>query len=182
MADALTEIDLDALHDAIEAQIAAAFPVFQTVQFYREETDRKSLPKPACLLELVEFETVGAEPDPGTGQIPVYARFEAELVLGFRTTHAKRAIRKLAGSFAAFLHLRRWTGVVTGPGEVVGCYKDDFSPELDQCVVWRVEWAHLVHLGQSVWKPGDEVTPTNVYARPTTPQGAALGAPEKITP
>jgi hypothetical protein len=180
MADALTEIDLDDLHDAIETQIAAAFPTLQTVEFYRE--DRKTVVAPACLLELVEFETAGAEPDPGTGQLAMLARFEAELILGFRTANAKREARKLAANLAAFLHLRRWTGIVTGPGEVVGCYKDDFAPELDQFEVWRVEWSHIIHLGQSVWVPDGSITPTTVYSRGTNPEGAEFDEPEEVTP
>lgn len=183
MADALTELDLGDLHDAIVAGISAQFPALQTVEFYREEDDRKTpASMPACLLELTEFEKAGADPDPGTGQLAVMARFEARLIIGFRTPNAKREIRKLACAFASFVHLRRWEGVVTGPGEVVGIYHDDFSPELDQYEVWRVEWAHVIHLGESVWKPDGSVAPTNVTARPAHPEGEAPGEAEQVTP
>lgn len=175
MADADTQVDLEQLHDVMAASIATAFPALQTVEFYRE--DRKTpVTAPACLLELVELETAGAEPDPGTEQLAVYARFEAQLIIGFRTPKAKLEARRLAASLAAFLHLRRWPGVVTGPGEVVGCYRDEFDPGLDQFEVWRVEWSHLVHLGESVWA-GDGIIPTRVYVRNAHPVGAELGVP-----
>ena len=220
MADANTQVDIDAMQDAIEAQIAAAFPVFQTVEFERE--DRKTpVNLPACMLELDEFETDDADPDPGDGLLAGYARFAARLIIPFRSskiasvmpsaggsgytsaptvsfsgggagsgaaatavlgTNAKRTARRLSADLAAFLRLRRWTGIHSGPGEVVGFYKDDFDPELDQFEVWRVEWAHIVHLG--VLPDSEGVIPTTVYARAANPQGAELDDPlgEQLAP
>lgn len=155
-----TEIDLDDLQDAIADQIAAAFPEFQTVEFYREERDRDRLPVPACLLELTGLEPT-ADADPGTGQLAASARFEARIVIGFRTPNAKRAVRKLAAALAAFLHHRRW-GRPVGPAQVIEATPDDFTPELDNCEVWRVEWEQVVHLGESVWIGSDAITPTDV--------------------
>lgn len=179
MANANTEIDLTVLHDAIVADIGNAFPMLATVQFYRGESDgaeRKSLPKPACLLELTEFET---QPDdePGTGQIAVVGSFEAELVIGFRTERGKHAIRHLAAALTAWLHKRRWTDpnnpakkLPTGPALVVGAYADDFTgrnkgernTDLDQFEVWRVEWRQLFHLG--VGYSEDGVVPVPVFS------------------
>ncbi|MNT22077.1 hypothetical protein D3C72_1574490 [compost metagenome] len=48
----------------------------------------------------------------------------------------------------------------TGPVQLVGCYKDDFEPELDQYEVWRIEWHQVMHLGVSVFAgETDGVTP-----------------------
>lgn len=63
-----TEIDIDALIDAILASIATAFPVFETVEAYRE--DRRSLPAHACMVQLVDLEPDPAS-DPGTDQMAV---------------------------------------------------------------------------------------------------------------
>src|SRR5881392_1053749 len=128
-------MDMDALHAAIVADIQAQFPDLQLVEFYRTE-ERKGMPLPAVLLNLTEFEN---EPDvdPGTEQLAVTARFEAEIIMGFRTPNVKREIRKFSAAFAAWLRLRRWTNVRTGPAQVIGCYPDDFNPELDQYEVWR---------------------------------------------
>lgn len=145
--DAHTEVDLNALHQAVLDGIATRFPDLVTVDDYRD--DRQSLPLPACLVELVDLEP-DAELDPGTEQLAVLARFEARLVLGFRTTSAQREIRKLAAAVGAHVHRNRW-GLPIGPAEVTAIGPDDFSPELDQHQVWRVEWQQLVHLGQSVW-------------------------------
>ena len=166
--DANTNIDLATLHQVIEATLAAQFPSLETVEFYREESDREPLTDsqmPACLLELEEFEPAPVD-DPMTEQLPVYARFAARLVIGFRTQNAKLEIRKLAASVAAYLRKHpRWPHptiagktLPTGPIEVLAILPDDFSPALDRYEVWRVEWRQLIHLGSTVWT-SEGVTP-----------------------
>ncbi|QPB08622.1 hypothetical protein KB681_gp09 [Burkholderia phage Mica] len=163
--DANTDVDLDALHDAIVADIKAQFPDLQTVEFYRTEERKgglEGLPLPAVILNLSEFEP-DMEIDPGTQQLAVHARFEAEIIFGFRTPNVKRAIRKFSAAFAAWLRLRRWNGVRTGPAYVVSCGRSDFNPELDQYEVWCVEWTQPVHLGNTIWT-NDGTVPTEVLA------------------
>ena len=143
MADALIETDLSALHEQIGQSLKAAFPVFKVVEFYREEEDREPLLNgelPALLLELSEMEP-NIDNDPGTEQFPMIARFEARVVIGFRTPQAKVEVRKLAGAVAAFIHKH---GRFYGPGGaavVDGIVSDDFSPGLDRYEVWRVEFS-----------------------------------------
>lgn len=162
--DADTMLDLANLHQAVEDAIKGAFPTLETVEFYREETDREppaAADLPACLLDLEEMEPVPAE-DPGTEQLAVYARFAARLVIEFRTPRAKLEIRKLAASFASFLRQRRW-GLPVGPAEVLAIMPDDFSPELDRYEVWRVEWRQIIHLGATVWTDEGITTLTPLY-------------------
>lgn len=166
MADTLTEIDLDALQDAIEADIKAAFPDLKTVEFYGET--RSDMPLPACQLDLSEWENY--EPDPGTEQQPVLIRFEARFIIkGVRTKASKRAIRKLAAAFSAFLYQRRWSDaanlgkkIVTGEAKLKSAYRDQFDPQLDQFEVWCVEWEQQVNLGASVWD-GAGAAPTKLF-------------------
>lgn len=174
--NANTEIDLAVLHDAIVKDIKAAFPSIKTVEFYRE--DRRTLPMPACLLELTELEATMDE-DPGTEQLSVLAKFEAELIIGFRTQNAKQSIRLLAAALSAWLRNRRWTNYAgttpklpTGAAQVIGAYHDDFNvigrdsdKGLPQFEVWRVEWQQQIHLGQTVWTDDGE-TPDDPLVRP----------------
>ena len=148
MANANTEITLDALHDAIVARISEHFPALKTVQAYR--LDRKALPTPACLIEMLEFETTSEAEDPGTEQLAVTLRFEARLIIGFKTPQAKLEIRKLAAALGVFTRFNRW-GQAVGPAKVIGAYPDDFDPELDQYECWRLEWTHVAYLGDSMW-------------------------------
>jgi hypothetical protein len=157
--DALTKVDLGDLHDAIVDRIAEAFPALQTVAAYREEDERTQLMLPACLVELAEMEADPDE-DPGTEQLAIWCRFEAQIIVGFRESRAKVEVRKLAAALARFTLRNRW-GLPVGPAQVAGCYRDDFDPQLDQFEVMRLEWRQLVHIGDSVWT-GEGVTPTEI--------------------
>lgn len=168
--DRLDGTDLAALHDAIVTVSAAAFPGVH-FEFYRE--DRTSLPfgngeagqdpKAYCLLELSEMDA--SDMDPGTEQQGMLARFEANFVIKSLQDDAKVLVRALAGSFAAFLRKQsrfQPADVLQGPVRVVGCYKDDFNPELDQFEVWRVDWTQEIWLGEgTVWKSSGTI-PTQV--------------------
>lgn len=172
--DINTGTDLAALHQAITTVSAAAFPGVH-FEFYR--ADRKTAlafgdgaaghdPVAYCFLELSQMEP-GDATDPGTEQQAMTATFEAQFVLRSVPVDARLQARILAGAFAAFLRktLRfDGTNVLQGPIQVTGCYKDDFSPELDQYEVWRVEWTQEIWLGAGVWgpSPSDPATPTQV--------------------
>lgn len=154
-------VDLAALHQNIVAAIAAQFPALQTVEAYREEADRQTLRTPACLIELFEMEAEPSE-DPGTEQLAMTARFEARLIISAREATAKVEVRKLAAALAKFILRKRWDlGPNVSPAEVTGCYPDEFDPRLDQYEVQRVEWAHLIMVGENVWS-GEGVPITDV--------------------
>jgi hypothetical protein len=142
-------LDLSALHAAIVSDIQTQYPTLANVEFYRTE-ERKSIPIPSILLTLEEFE---GEPDldVGTGQLAVTARFSAQIIMGFKTPNVKLAIRLFASAFAAWLYLRRWTGIVTDAAQVIGAYPDEFDPRLDEYEVWRVEWTQGLYLGNNAW-------------------------------
>lgn len=153
-----TAINLDGLQDAIIASIAGAFPALATVEDYRE--DRKQLALPAVLINLTDFEP-DPDADPGTEQLAAIARFEALIVIGFRTANAKREIRKLAAALGLHVHMNRW-GQPVEAARVTSIVPDDFAPELDRFEVWRVEWQQIVHIGTSVWN-NDGIIPTQVF-------------------
>jgi hypothetical protein len=163
MANANTEINLDALFSVIEEEIRRQFPDFLSVEFDREEASAPPA-APACILEMTEAEKY-QDQDPGTEQLAMTCRFEARLLIAFNQPRAKSEVRKLALAFAAWMHLRRWgmQGQPTGPAEIIGAYRDDFSPVLDKYEAWRVEWTQEIHIGQSVWT--DEGTPPAAYIR-----------------
>jgi hypothetical protein len=172
MANANTEINLDTLFAVIEAQVRLQFPDLVTVEFDREEASAPPA-APACILEMTECEKYD-EQDPGTGQLAMSCRFEARLLIGFNRPKAKAQVRNLALAFAAWMHLRRWGafGQPTGPAQIIGAYRDDFSPVLDKFEAWRVEWVQEVHLGQSVWT--DVGTPPEAFVRLDPAADAAI--------
>lgn len=166
--DAQTQITLDQFYAAVTADIQAAFPAFVTVEFDRE--DRKEVPLPAVLLEISEFDDAN-EIDPGTEQWATTARVEAYVILGFRTAGVKLEVRKAATALAVWLRKRRFhhpdfPGGTLPSGEVqlVGAYKDDFEPELDQFEVWRVEWHQVMHLGATAFPAGGTTPSTPLFS------------------
>lgn len=160
MSDPNAFLDLDALHDAIVLAIKTQFPDLVTVEFYRTD-ERKGPQLPAVLLDLCEFES---EPDldDGTEQLAVSARFEAQIIFGFKSPKVKREIRKFAAAFAAWMRLRRWTGISTDAAMVTSCHPDEFDPRLDEYEVWCVEWTQGLYLGNNVWTNGGAL-PTDVW-------------------
>lgn len=153
--NANTEITLDQFYAAVTADIKAAFPAYVTVEFDRE--DRETIPLPAILLEIKDFEDA-SDKDPGTGQWSTNARVEAYVILNFRTDAVKLEVRKAATALAVWLRLRHFSNpdapgkaLPTGPVELIGARKDDFEPELDQYEVWCVDWNQNLQLGISVY-------------------------------
>jgi hypothetical protein len=160
MADANFIVDLDALNAAIVADIVAAFPSFQVVEFDREDEDQ-SFATPACVLEMTE-----AEPqknlDAGSGQWPAMLRFDARIIFARRGAGVPQEIRKAATAFATWLNLRHFTGQQTDEVNVIACEKDEFAPHLDKFVVWRVEFVLVAFLGAPTWTNDGGVVPTDV--------------------
>ncbi|MCP3940518.1 MAG: hypothetical protein GY710_03435 [Desulfobacteraceae bacterium] len=156
MVDISRQIDLDVVHSAIIQGIKTKFKDIQTVSDYQD--DCKRIKTPACLVELTEC--IASDSDPGTDQLSLITRWEANIIMGFRTESAKRAIRKLVTSMAAFIKLQNW-GLPISCAEITGCFPDAFNPELDHYEVWRVEWSHTILFGQSIWT-NDGAVPTEV--------------------
>ncbi|MGS4948068.1 hypothetical protein ACVDG3_21595 [Meridianimarinicoccus sp. RP-17] len=154
-----TGLDIDGIHDALIAGARAQFPDLRTVSDYHDE--RKTLETPAVLFELVAFEG-DEDADPGTEQLAMVARFEARVVLGFRTPLVEREVRKLAAALALWIRGNRF-GQPIDPAEILAVEPDPFDPDLDQFAVWSVEWRHQVHLGTSVWI-NDGVVPTALFS------------------
>ena len=166
-----TEVTLTEVYDGIVGAIAAKFP---DLHVEAEREDRSRPPIPACLIELAELEPA-PDNDPGTDQLAVVAVFEAQLIMGFKQPgkNAKREVRELAASLAAFARLQRWD-LPIGPAEGIGAYPDDFAPELDQFECWRVEWRQIVHLGNSAWNNDGSPPTTVMVAEPGADEYAQL--------
>lgn len=161
MADQDFAVTLDALHDAIEAQLQAAFPALKTVEFYRTLED-ETIPTPALVLEMDDAEPA-PDMDHGSGQAPFLLRFKARLILQCRTAAHAREVRKLATAVATWLWNRRWDGLRADACRVIACEPDEFAPVVDKFAVWSIEWVQLAYLGETAW-PNDGAVPVDLYA------------------
>lgn len=158
MADIDPEVNFDALHDAIKAGIAAAFPDFKTVEFYRDDED-SLFPTPACLLAMTEAEPQ-PDSDAGTGQLPLLLRFEASIVMAHRSPATHKAVRKAAIALAAWLYQKK-RFPPCDPVQVIAVEPDEFAPKADKFCVWRVEFVMLGFFGETGWT-NDGTVPTDV--------------------
>ena len=155
-------VNIEVLLAAIVADLQAGFPQLVAVEEYSDEYLSKQAPlaTPAVLIDLFEIEPQ-PDDDPGTGQTAVTLRFEATVALGFSQPAVERAIRVLAAEIAHRISGARF-GQVIGPATLVGVEPQNFAPELDQYVAWRIEWFHRpAYLGEADW-PLDGVRPTEV--------------------
>jgi hypothetical protein len=156
MADIDPEVNIEALHTAIRDQLAAAFPDFQTVQFYRDDEDTL-FPLPAILLAMTEVEPQ-PDSDAGTNQLPALLRFEAHVVMGHRSPATHMAVRKAATALAAWLFKHRFSPC--DETQVIACEPDEFAPKADKFMIWRVEFVMLAFLGETAWT-NDGTVPTD---------------------
>ena len=158
MADIDPEVNFDTLHDAIKNGIAAAFPDFKTVEFYRDD-EETLFPTPACLLAMTEAEPQPEE-DAGAGQFPALLRFEAHIVMGHRSPATHAAVRKAAMALATWLYRKRHFPPCDEI-QVIAVEPDEFAPHAGKFMIWRVEFVMLAFFGETAWK-NDGTVPENV--------------------
>lgn len=151
-------ITLDALHQGIQDAVAGAFPAIRTVDDYPD--DRRRVQVPAALVELVEL-AAAPDDDPGTGQLALAASFELRYIIGWRGANQGRAVRSQVAALAHFIHRQQW-GLPVEPAAVTACEPDEFSPELDQYLVWRIDWTQLIIIGENEWID-NAAPPTEVW-------------------
>ena len=145
-------VNIEVLLAAIVADLRAGFPQLVTVEEYSDEfmAAQAPLATPAVLVDLFEIEPQPDE-DPGTGQTAVTLRFEATVVLGFSEPAVERAVRVIAADLSHRISGSRF-GQHIGPAVLVGVEPQNFAPELDQYVAWRIEWFHRpAYLGAAEW-------------------------------
>lgn len=169
MANAIAGVDLDQLHNVIEAKFRAQFPVFQLVQFYRDEEERKAPTAkelPALLLELTSFD-IDEQGDMGTEQLPLIARFEARIIDTFNQRRAKINVRKLAAGVAFYIfknkHFTQLGKFGVGSSSLGDISEDGFFPELDRFEVWRVDFSTQILVDENVWAESG-ITPTPIFS------------------
>lgn len=132
------------LHQKICTTLKEEIPAIQTCEVY--PMIRREIIAPAVFVELVSLEP---GKDPGTEELALRARFEARVVVDGRNSSI--VVRSLAAEVAKVVNKNTWSVENISPGEFLSAEVDDFKPELDAYLVWLVEWAHEMHVGESVW-------------------------------
>jgi len=171
MSEEITEIDLEALHEAIKAGLAAKFP-YCDVDFYERHNDKVKVP--SIHFELEGFDR-GKPGNTGTEQLEVTLSFSAKVIASYKKGN-KLAVRKLAANVALYVESNRF-GMPVTPGEFATAAPEEFADEYE---AWRVEWEVTGALGESIWNPSGE-TPTEIHIGQARTVGADF-QPDYIQP
>lgn len=143
------------LHHAIIGEVTDKIEGIQTSGFYPKI--REEIKAPAVFIDMVSLEP---GQDPGTGEVAYIARFEARCMVG-TSNEANLQVRELAAEVGRIIYKNSFSLDVKA-AELISIGNDGFNPELDAYEVWIVEWAHELHLGESIWT-NEGVCPQEIY-------------------
>ncbi|SFU79578.1 hypothetical protein [Pseudoduganella namucuonensis] len=135
--------NLEQLHEAMRAGLAAKLPDVPTVAHHPAEGAAPALP--AILIELARLEPGR---DPGSGQAGLRGRFEARIVADAAAPGAGALVRELAARLALAIKDENW-GVPAGMAQFAQAAPDTLV-EAGR-VAWRLEWTQEFELGEPAW-------------------------------
>lgn len=143
--------------DATVDRLKMALSDIPTVLADAPPQAQRALRVPAVYVELAELEPIS---NLGDTRILADARFEAHCIVDPNAARSHLAVRELASRVMTALHnLRR---PLPGHGHIrlIRAGEDGFRPEMDGYMVWMVEWAVEIALGDL--EPAG-ITPSEIY-------------------
>jgi hypothetical protein len=144
--------ELTTLHDAITRIISERMPrVLHVEQF--PELDAK-VNTPALLYGITDI-TLGT--DRGEGKTALVGRFQSCILVDADRPRASLQAAILATQMATVLKDQWWDlDFVTGPPEQVHAQPEAPTAELEQFVMWSVQWIQPFEVGEFTWPWPDE--------------------------
>lgn len=145
--------ELTTLHDAITRIISERMPrVLHVEQF--PELDAQ-VNTPALLYGITDI-TLGT--DRGEGKTALVGRFQSCILVDADRPKASLQAAILATQMAAVLKDQWWGGLdfVTGPPEQVHAQPEAPTADLEQFVMWSVQWIQPFEVGKFTWPWPDE--------------------------
>lgn len=145
--------ELTTLHDAITRIISERMPrVLHVEQF--PELDAQ-VNTPALLYGITDI-TLGT--DRGEGKTALVGRFQSCILVDADRPKASLQAAILATQMAAVLKDQWWGGLdfVTGPPEQVHAQPEAPTADLEQFVMWSVQWVQPFEVGEFTWPWPDE--------------------------
>ncbi|VVN74512.1 hypothetical protein PS708_00622 [Pseudomonas fluorescens] len=145
--------ELTTLHDAITRIISERMPrVLHVEQF--PELDAQ-VNTPALLYGITDI-TLGT--DRGEGKTALVGRFQSCILVDADRPKASLQAAILATQMATVLKDQWWGGLdfVTGPPEQVHAQPEAPTADLEQFVMWSVQWVQPFEVGEFTWPWPDE--------------------------
>lgn len=144
--------ELTTLHDAITRTIAAAMPRFLHVEHFPELG--AEVQTPALLFGLTDM-TLGT--DRGEGKTALIGRFQSCILVDAIRDKASLQAAILAAQMTSILNYQFWDlDFVTGPPENIHAQPEAPTPDLEQFVMWSVQWTQAFEVGEVEWPWPDE--------------------------
>lgn len=139
--------DLALLHESITRTLKAALPdILHVEEFPEMGTDLRI---PALLYGLTD---VGPGPDRGTGETALIGRFQSCIMVDVTEEKASLKAAVLAAQVVVALRGQYWDmDFVLGPPEQVHAQPEAPPPDLEQFVMWSVQWIQHFELGALEW-------------------------------
>ncbi|WP_455928799.1 hypothetical protein [Pseudomonas fluorescens] len=144
--------ELTTLHDAITRIISERMPSVLHVESF-PELDAQ-VRAPALLYGITDM-ALGT--DRGEGKTALVGRFQACILIEADRPKAPLQAAILASQLATVLKDQWWdVEFVTGPPEQIHAQPEAPLPELEQFVMWSVQWIQNFEVGELVWPWPDE--------------------------
>ncbi|CAN7363769.1 hypothetical protein [Pseudomonas sp. LjRoot263] len=144
--------ELTTLHEAITRTISAAMPRFLHVEQFPELGSE--VQTPALLYGLTDM-TLGT--DRGEGKTALIGRFQSCILVDATRKKASLQAAILASQMVAILRYQMWDlDFVTGPPENIHAQPEAPTQDLEQFVMWSVQWTQNFEVGEFEWPWPDE--------------------------
>ena len=160
-------IHLDDYHTAVQQYLSAELPWLKVVESYPERCDR--LDTPSAFFGVVDWDR--AEEQRMTGELSVELNCQLLVVFGQAGKISSNAIRNAAMSISLKLDEQRF-GLDAEPAQFVSAEPWAFDPDLDQYVVWAVNFRHQVEVGEDQFDLVPDFLPTSANVGQVPKTGA----------
>ncbi|SEC62942.1 hypothetical protein [Pseudomonas costantinii] len=144
--------ELTTLHDAITRIISERMPSVLHVEQFPELGEE--VKTPALLYGITDM-TLGT--DRGEGKTALIGRFQSCILIESDRPKASLQAAILAAQLAAVLKDQLWdVDFVTGPPTQIHAQPEAPTLELEQFVMWSVQWIQPFEVGELTWPWPDE--------------------------
>jgi hypothetical protein len=162
--------ELTTLHDAITRIISKRMPRVLHVEQFPELGAQVNTP---ALLYGITDMTLGT--DRGEGKTALIGRFQSCILVDAERPKASLQAAILAAQMTTVLKDQLWdVDFVTGPPQQVHAQPESPTQELEQFVMWSVQWIQPFEVGEFTWPWPDEspsglVAPAGEFTSDTGP-------------
>lgn len=165
--------ELTTLHEAIARTLRERMPALLHVEEFPELGVEVKVP--ALLFGLTDI-TPGV--DRGEGKTALIGRFQSCILLEATRTKASLQAAILAAQVAAVLHNQWWGDVefLTGPPENIHAQPEAVTADLEQFVMWSIQWTQAFEIGELEWPWPDEPPGSLMFGINDDPKTAFVAA------